>query len=95
MKRIIYLSLVLPLFLFSCSSKESPVTPEAHFSADTVDPEVGEEVFFTNDSHNAERFEWDFGDGFISNEKNPGHVFTGTGTYRSYFNCNFEKRTGR
>ena len=76
MKRIIYLSLVLPLFLLSCES-----TPEANFYTDTIDPEVGREVFFTNDSHNATRFEWDFGDGYISNDKNPGHTYTGTGTF--------------
>ena len=76
MKTIIYLSLVLPLFLLSCES-----TPEAHFSTDTIDPEVGQEVFFNNDSQNATRFEWDFGDGYISNDKNPGHIYTGTGTF--------------
>jgi len=76
MKRIIYLSLVLPLFLLSCES-----TPEAHFYTDTTEPEVGHEVLFTNDSHNAKSFEWDFGDGYISNDKNPGHIYTGTGTF--------------
>lgn len=76
MKNIIYLSLVLPLLLFSCQS-----TPEAYFYADTNEPEVGQEVFFTNDSHNAVRFEWDFGDGFISNEENPSHIYTVTGTF--------------
>jgi PKD repeat protein len=76
MKRIIYLSLILPLFIFSCES-----TPEAYFYTDTVKPEVGHEVLFTNDSHNAKHFEWDFGDGYISNDENPGHVYTGTGTF--------------
>jgi hypothetical protein len=76
MKRIIYLAFVLPLFLFSCES-----IPEAHFYTDTVTPDVGHEVFFTNDSHNATGFEWDFGDGFISNDENPVHIYTGTGTF--------------
>lgn len=76
MKRLIYLTLVLPLFLFSCES-----IPEAYFYSDTVKPEVGQEVFFTNDSQNAREFEWDFGDGFISNEENPSHIYTGTGTF--------------
>ena len=76
MKKIIYLSLVLPLMLFSCER-----SPEAQFFTDTVEPEVGQEVFFTNESHNAVEFEWDFGDGFISNEVNPVHIFTGTGTF--------------
>jgi hypothetical protein len=76
MKRLIYISLVLPLILFSCKS-----TPEAHFYTDTIQPEVGQEVFFTNDSHNAVDFEWDFGDGFISNDENPSHSYSGTGTF--------------
>lgn len=76
MKKLIYLSLVFPLFLFSCKS-----IPEAHFHTDTVTPEVGKDVFFTNDSHNASRFEWDFGDGYISNDENPVHYYTGTGPF--------------
>jgi hypothetical protein len=27
------------------------------------------------------RFEWDFGDGFISNEENPSHIYTATSTF--------------
>ncbi|MCJ7447885.1 MAG: PKD domain-containing protein [Bacteroidales bacterium] len=76
MKKIIYLSLVLPLLIFSCESM-----PEAQFSVDTIEPEVGQQVFFTNESENAVEFEWDFGDGFISNEVHPSHIYTGTGTF--------------
>jgi len=75
MKKFIYLSTVLLIFLFSCES-----TPEAYFSVDTIEPEVGQVVYFTNNSNNANRFEWDFGDGYISNEANPSHIFTATGT---------------
>jgi hypothetical protein len=76
MKRLIYLSLVLLLILVSCEN-----TPEAHFYTDTIEPEVGQEIFFTNDSHNAVEFEWDFGDGYFSNDPEPVHVYTGTGSY--------------
>lgn len=76
MKRIIYLFLVMSVILFSCES-----IPEAHFFTDAVDPEVGQDVLFTNDSHNANRFEWDFGDGYVSSEANPVHYYTGTGTF--------------
>jgi PKD repeat protein len=64
------------MFLFSCEK-----TPEAIFYTNTLEPEVGQEVYFTNDSRNAVDFEWDFGDGYISNDENPSHIFTGTGTY--------------
>jgi hypothetical protein len=76
MKKIIYLSLVLPLILFSCE-----MSPNAYFSASPGDPVVGEEVWFTNESENVASFEWDFGDGFISNEANPVHRFNSTGTF--------------
>jgi PKD repeat protein len=77
MKRIFYLILIIPIFLISCE-----ITPEALFSVDKPEPEVGEEVFFTNHSFNAERFEWDFGDGSYSEEINPIHIYTGTGSYQ-------------
>lgn len=76
MKKIFYLSIILSAFLLSCER-----TPEAHFSVDKIEPEVGQDVIFYNESHNAVEFEWDFGDGFISNVANPVHVFTGTGTF--------------
>lgn len=76
MKRILYLALILPFILISCEK-----TPVAHFSTDTIEPEVGHEVLFNNDSQNATKFEWDFGDGYISNDRNPYHVYNSTGTF--------------
>ena len=76
MKKIFYFTLLLPLFLISCEE-----TPVAVFHTDTIEPEVGHEVIFYNDSRDANRFEWDFGDGYITNEANPRHIFNATGTY--------------
>jgi hypothetical protein len=76
MKRIIYIFVVLPLLIFSCEK-----TPIASFSIDTDEPEVGRQVIFNNNSHNSDRFEWDFGDGYGSNESNPIHTFTSTGSF--------------
>jgi PKD repeat protein len=76
MKKILYLSLILSLSLFSCK-----LAPHAHFTTDTPEPEVGQDVYFDNGSKNADSYEWDFGDGYISNEANPVHVFTGSGTF--------------
>jgi hypothetical protein len=76
MKRIIYLFLTLSILLFSCEK-----TPVASFSADTNDPIVGQPVGFNNNSHNGDRFEWDFGDGYTSNDVDPIHTFTATGSY--------------
>ena len=76
MKRIIYLSLVFTAFLFSCEKN-----PEAFFTTNTIEPAVGQDVLFYNESHNSERFEWDFGDGYASTEANPVHSFNATGTF--------------
>jgi PKD repeat protein len=75
-KKIFYFSIVLPFILVSCEK-----TPEAHFFSDTVEPELGQSVVFTNDSHNANRFEWDFGDGYTSTEAEPVHYYNATGTF--------------
>ena len=77
MKKIYYLALLLPVILYSCTDK----MPEARFSTDAIDPEVGQKVYFTNDSKNADSYEWDFGDGVISKSVNPSHIFTGTGVF--------------
>jgi hypothetical protein len=76
MKRIIYLFLTLSIILFSCEK-----TPIASFSVDTNDPVVGQPVEFNNLSHNGDKFEWDFGDGYVSNVVNPVHTFTSTGSF--------------
>jgi PKD repeat protein len=76
MKTIVYISVLLTFLMFSCE-----LSPDAHFYIDNVNPEVGEEVYFNNESDFAVEFEWDFGDGFISHEPDPVHVFTGTGSF--------------
>jgi len=76
MKKLYYLSLILPVILYSCESE-----PKAMFSVKNAEPEVGQEVYFINESDNANRFEWDFGDGYGSEEADPVHIFTGTGTF--------------
>jgi hypothetical protein len=76
MKSIFYTLLALPLILISC--QKSPI---ASFSIDSGETVVGQPVFFTNTSHNSDRFEWDFGDGYTSNESDPVHTFTSTGSF--------------
>jgi hypothetical protein len=76
MKRIIYLSLTLTLVLLSCEKN-----PTASFYIDMDDPVVGQSIAFYNGSHNSKEFEWDFGDGYISNDVNPVHTYTATGSF--------------
>jgi PKD repeat protein len=76
MKNIIYVALAFSVIILSCQS-----SPQAFFSADTTTPDVGQPVYFTNDSKNAKSFKWDFGDGYASTDVNPSHVYEGTGTF--------------
>jgi len=76
MKKAIYLTIILPFILYGCET-----FPRAFFSADPGDPSVGEQVWFTNQSDNISSCKWDFGDGYTSEEFNPVHVFTASGSY--------------
>lgn len=71
-----FVCLLLPLILNSCE-----LDPEAYFSATPGDPVVGEVVYFNNESDNAVRFSWDFGDGYVSDEPDPVHTFNASGIY--------------
>lgn len=76
MKRLIFLSAIAATLLTSCD-----LTPEAYFYSDKVVAEVGEDVYFTNSSDNAESFEWDFGDGTWTDAWNPIHAWSATGIF--------------
>jgi hypothetical protein len=76
MKKYYYILIILSLIFTSCE-----ITPNAFFYSDKVDAEVGEQVFFTNDSYNAVNFEWDFGDGTYSEAVNPVHTYNSSGTF--------------
>lgn len=74
MKRIAFLSLIFLLLSASCSK-----SPVADFSFSSP-VKVGEEVTFNNLSKNADRFSWDFGDGYKSTLSDPFHTFGKAGT---------------
>jgi PKD repeat protein len=76
MKRMIFLTAVAAIMLNSCD-----IQPDAFFYADKLTAEIGEEVFFTNGSHNANDFEWDFGDGTWSDAFEVVHSYAASGTY--------------
>jgi len=61
--------------LFSCSA------PKSIFSIKTEEPTAPAKVEFENQSENADRYEWDFGDGNSSNDAMPNHRYTSSGNY--------------
>jgi hypothetical protein len=75
MKRILYILLAVPL-LFSCSRD-----PYADFYASRDLAEVGDIIYFTNNSLDADAFEWDFGDGTFSTRYDAEHIYTASGIY--------------
>jgi PKD repeat protein len=61
---------VLALLLQGCYEE-----PVANFDYSYVDNLAPADVSFTNLSSEADKFQWDFGDGEGSSEKNPSHSF--------------------
>jgi PKD repeat protein len=77
MRRLLYILAVVPLLITSCE-----LQPDAFFYTDKTEVVVGEDVYFTNESLNAYRFEWDFGDGYRSTSVNPVYSYKSTGTFQ-------------
>jgi len=76
MKKIALFLVAIPLILTSCSKE-----PFADFTVSDTVVGINENVYFTNRSFDAEGFEWDFGDGFVSNSFNASHYFDMDGVY--------------
>ena len=69
-------------FILSTACEDQPKDPpKASFEVSSEFARTGEAIQFQNTSEGANTFEWDFGDGNSSNEENPSHTYTVTGTY--------------
>ena len=76
---ILTFSWIMVLMLPSCQEEETrPVFP---LSAEIFHSATGRQVAFTALTHSAVSWEWDFGDGKTSTEKNPVHVYDEGGYY--------------
>jgi hypothetical protein len=69
---------VLSVFIFATSCEHDPY---ADFSVSHETAYVGENVYFTNFSSDADYYEWNFGDGTFSNAVDAVHAFTDEGIY--------------
>lgn len=76
MKKIALIILVVPLIIAGCSRD-----PIADFFVSRNVVDVGEAVYFTNNSVDADYFEWDFGDGTRTNAFDASHIYTKEGIY--------------
>lgn len=66
----------LALFIASCQKQ-----PKASFEVSGTSFNTGETINFTNTSEDAASYEWNFGDGSKSNDKNPTHSYSTQGSY--------------
>ncbi|PCH65336.1 MAG: hypothetical protein COC01_09830 [Bacteroidetes bacterium] len=76
---------ILLVALFSCTKK-----PTACFTVSSTEVETGDTIFFTNCSENAEFYDWGFGDGFTSEDKNPSHAYTIIGDFTAWLSASSE-----
>jgi len=76
MKKLIYFILTVPFIIMSCSRE-----PYADFYTSRTKCEVGDIIYFTNNSLDADHFKWDFGDGTISFDISPSHIYQSDGVY--------------
>ncbi len=83
MKNIAIFLLTLPLLLTSCHKD-----PFADFTVSNSWIGVGESVFVTNRSIDAEAFEWNFGDNYFSNSFNASHYYDQPGDYTIQLKAN-------
>ncbi|MCD4821527.1 MAG: PGF-pre-PGF domain-containing protein [Methanococcoides sp.] len=62
--------------------KTETIPPIAYFMSNVTSGDAPLVVQFTDEStNNPTSWEWDFGDGSVSNEQNPVHVYTAFGSY--------------
>lgn len=73
---------LIAIVLYGCKKEEPEVQPSAKFSYNTN----GLTAFFTDESLNAQRYHWDFGDGSTSSEKDPHKTYAKGGTYKVTLN---------
>ena len=82
MNSIIPITICTALMLVSASEKsESEKLSVASFTVSSASPAVGKTVNFQNTSKDANTFDWDFGDGNVSTEENPSHIYTAVDTF--------------
>ncbi len=72
--------IIMTCILSSCSKEESRET--FPFSAEIFHSIVDKQVAFTALTHSAVSWSWDFGDGEVSSEKDPVHVYADGGYYK-------------
>lgn len=84
MKVLKFLIPAMVMLTFSACIIDRPYQEDVNacFTVSGSDHYVNEPVYFVNCSQYAYSYEWDFGDGFGSNQRNPIHTFLEPGNYQ-------------
>jgi PKD repeat protein len=82
-KTALTLLLINLIFIYSCSKKDSGISPSASFTLSEVggNSHAPSTVNFTNTSSYATTYSWNFGDGSSSSADAPSHKYTSVGNY--------------
>jgi len=82
MKKLSFLVLlILTILFFEACQQQRPVLPKADFSTECQKVIANEVTQFKNLSQKAIAYRWDFGDGVISEDFEPQHVYRRSGEY--------------
>jgi PKD repeat protein len=79
MKNTLLIIITLALITNACEFSNYPT---ARFDVSKTFVSTGADVYFYNNSTHADEYEWDFGDGSISNEIEPTHQYQYPGIYK-------------
>ena len=84
MKTLKILIPVMLIFVLNGCINRTPDYPDVNacFTVSGTTHYMNEPVYFVNCSQDAVSYDWSFGDGFTSNQKNPTHTYTQAGTFQ-------------
>lgn len=82
MNKLFFL-LIASLLILSCHDESDELIPKACFDLyPKSEIETNDTIFFTNCSENYTSVIWDFGDGSVSTEISPKHIYYESGTFK-------------
>ncbi len=78
---VTYLLISLFIMFVSCEQQEDIFAPVLDFEIHLDDSIAPAQVSFLNTSDPLDRYEWDFGDGHVSGERSPNHLYANAGEF--------------
>lgn len=73
------LTSTITIEITKCRQAQKDTEVTANFNIKPIPAQVGQMVYFTDESPKAKSWLWNFGDGYTSTERNPSHVYNYSG----------------